>query len=172
MAPVTRPADHSSGNYGGGTAVPYIPLSDPDTRLTGNGVNGDASIGMLVRDASAHMSTLVRAEVELAKAEVVGEVKKGIVGSAFFIVAATVLLYSTFFVFFTLAEALSEPFWRWAAFLIVLLLMWATAGIFAFLGYRKVKKIKAPERTIGSMKETAATLKRKPSAEHDQLTSG
>lgn len=45
------------------------------------------------------MSTLVRAEVALAKAEVTGEVKKGVQGSVFFIIALTVLLFSTFFFF-------------------------------------------------------------------------
>lgn len=167
MAPVTRPAHEPNGNDGA-TAVPYIPLSDPDLKLGGN---GDASIGTLVRDASAHMSTLVRAEVELAKAEVVGEIKKGVVGSAFFIVAAVVALYSSFFFFFFLGELLSEWLWRWAAFGIVFTLMVLAAALCGFLGWRKVKKIKAPERTIDSFKETAAALKRKPETnEVEQLT--
>ena len=34
-----------------------------------------------------------------------------------------------------------------------------TTLAFVFLGYRKVKKLKAPERTISSLKETAAALK-------------
>ncbi|WP_280506673.1 phage holin family protein, partial [Nocardia farcinica] len=41
--------------------------------------------GGLVRYAAEQMSTLVRSEVELAKAVVTGEIKKGLQGSVFFI---------------------------------------------------------------------------------------
>ncbi|MQA63042.1 MAG: phage holin family protein [Actinophytocola sp.] len=159
---VTRPEDQFKDNDGG-ASVPYIPLTDDDKALTGNGAGGDQSIGSLVRDASQHLSTLVRAEVELAKTEVVGEVKKGVKGSIFFIVALVIALYSSFFLFFALAELLADvglP--RSAAFGIVFGLMLLAAALFGFLGWRKVRKIKAPERTIASVKETSATFKRKP----------
>ena len=52
------------------------------------------------------MSTLVRAEVELARAEITRDVKKGLTGSVFFILALVVLFYSTFFFFFFVAELL------------------------------------------------------------------
>ena len=48
----------------------------------------------------------MRAEVELAKAEVTAEVRKGVTGSVFFTVAAVIGLFSLFFLFFTLAELL------------------------------------------------------------------
>ena len=80
--------------------VTSIPLADP------NAVPPNASIGELVRDATAQVSTLVRAEVELAKAEITRDVKKGLTGSVYFIIALVVLLYSTFFMFFFLAELL------------------------------------------------------------------
>lgn len=70
--------------------VTSIPLTDANP-------NGSATFGSLVRDATEQMSTLVRAEVELAKAEVTGEIKKGLQGSVYFILALTVLLFSTFF---------------------------------------------------------------------------
>ena len=82
--------------------LPSIPLSpEPVT------APADQSIGGLVREATAQMSTLVRAEVELAKTEVTAEVRKGVQGSVFFIVALTILLFSLFFLFFTLAELLA-----------------------------------------------------------------
>ncbi|MGH3952189.1 MAG: phage holin family protein [Pseudonocardiaceae bacterium] len=166
---MTRP-EHSSNDRDSVGAMPYIPLSEDHL---GNGAsNGDQSVGTLVREASQHMSTLVRAEVELAKAEVVGEVKKGVTGSVFFIIAGVVALYSTFFFFFALAELLADlGLYRSAAYGIVFGLMVLGAAVSGFLGYRKVKKIKAPERTIGSVKETAAALKRKPAEQDaDQLT--
>jgi hypothetical protein len=127
--------------------VSSIPLTDVDARTP-----SEASIGALVRDATAQVSTLVRAEVELAKAEVTGEVKKGLQGSVFFILAFTVLLFSSFFFFFFLAELLSQWLDRWAAFLIVFLIMVLTTALLGLLGYMRVRKLRAPEKTIESLK--------------------
>ena len=133
-------------------SVTSIPLVDPSA------VPPDPSIGELVRDATAQMSTLVRAEVELAKSEITRDVKKGLTGSVFFILALVVLLYSTFFMFFFLAELLDTWLWRWAAFLIVFILMLVVTAVFALLGYRKVRRIKGPQDTIASVRETTAAL--------------
>lgn len=157
MRPVSSPKHELNDNDGAGP-VPYIPLSRDDA------TDGE-SIGSLVKDATQHVSTLVRAEVELAKTELVGEAKKGIKGSVFFIIALVVALYSSFFLFFFLGELLSEWLWRWAAFGIVFLLMVVVAGVFGLLGYRKMKKLRAPERTIGSVKDTAAAFKPQKPAE-------
>ncbi|WP_069165593.1 phage holin family protein [Nocardia altamirensis] len=134
-----------------GRTVTSIPLSDANPA-------GSASIGSLVRDATEQMSTLVRAEVALAKAEVTGEIKKGLQGSVYFILALTVLLFSTFFFFFFLGELLDVWLARWAAFLIVFGLMILATALLAFLGYLRVKKLRAPEKTIDSLKATAAVL--------------
>lgn len=166
MAPVSSPK-HLRNDPGGMGAVPYLPLSPDD----GHGV-GEQSIGRLVSDATQHLSTLVRAEVELAKSEVVGEAKKAVKGAIYFVIALVIALYSSFFFFFFLGELLSEWLQRWAAFGIVFLLMLAFAGVAGFLGYRKVKKVKAPERTIGSFKDTAAALKPGRHTERDLPSTG
>ena len=133
--------------------VSSIPLTDVDARTP-----GEATIGALVKDATAQVSTLVRAEVELAKAEVTGEVKKGLQGSVFFILAFTVLLFSSFFFFFFLAEMLDTWVPRWLAFLIVFLIMVVTTAILALLGYLRVRKLRAPEKTIESLKQAKNCL--------------
>ena len=129
-----------------------IPLVDP------HAMPANPSIGDLVKDATTQVSTLVRAEVELAKAEITRDVKKGLTGSVFFILALVVLLYSTFFMFFFLAELLDTWLWRWAAFLIVFVLMLVVTAVFALLGYLKVRRIRGPQQTIESVKETTAAL--------------
>ncbi len=134
------------------SSVTSIPLVDPSA------LPSNPSIGDLVRDATSQMSTLVRAEVELAKAEVTRDVKKGLTGSVYFILALVVLLYSTFFMFFFLAELLDTWLWRWASFLIVFVLMLVVTGVFALLGYLKVRRIRGPQETIASVKETTAAL--------------
>ncbi|MGZ4587651.1 MAG: phage holin family protein [Mycobacteriaceae bacterium] len=135
--------------------VASIPLTDLKDHSAGNG-----SIGSLVRDATEQISTLLRAEVELAKTEVTGEVKKGVRGSVFFIAALTVALFSAFFLFFTLAEVIDIWLPRWAAFGIVFLAMLLVAAMFAFLGYQKVRKIRKPEKSIDAMKDNAKLVNR------------
>lgn len=133
--------------------VTAVPLSDVDTHAP-----GQASIGTLVQSASAQVSSLVRAEVELAKAELAGEAKKAGVGAGFFAVAGVVALYSSFFLFFFLAELLAEWLPRWAAFLIVFVVMLVTAGVAAFMGLQKVKKVGKPEKTIQSVQELKTVI--------------
>lgn len=137
------------------TTVASIPLTDVDAHAPGT-----ASIGTLVKDATAQVSTLVRAEVALARAEVTGEVKKAVLGGIFFIVAAVIGLYSTFFLFFAAVEALDLVLYRWLAFLVVFLVMVLIAGAAALLGLRKVKKVQKPEKTIDAVKDNAKVLPR------------
>lgn len=132
--------------------VTSIPLVDP------HAPKPDPSIGDLVKDATAQVSTLVRAEVALAKAEITRDVKKGLTGSIFFIAALVVLFYSTFFFFFFVAELLDTWLYRWAAFLIVFGIMVLTTVALALFGFLKVRRIRGPRQTIESVKETREAL--------------
>ena len=132
--------------------VTSIPLVDP------HAVPANASIGDLVKDATAQVSTLVRAEVELARSEITRDVKKGLTGSVFFILALVVLFYSTFFFFFFVAELLDTWLWRWVAFLIVFAVMVLVTAVLALLGYLKVRRIRGPQQTIESVKETRSAF--------------
>jgi MFS family permease len=143
---------HADGNDGVPRTLTTIPLTDPHARPV------DPSIGALVKDATAQMSTLVRAEVELARAEITRDVKKGLTGSVFFISALVVLFYSTFFFFFFLAELLDTWLWRWAAFLIVFGIMVVVTVALALFGYLKVRRIRGPRQTIESVKETRSAF--------------
>jgi hypothetical protein len=153
MTPVTSAKHTANGNAAGLPTVPAIPLTEDLA------VPADQSIGALVRDATAHMSVLVRAEVELARAEIAKEIKNGIKGSVFFIAALTILLFSSFFFFFFLADLLDIWIPRSLASGLVFLIMLVSAVGLAYLGYRKVRRIRGPRRTISTMKETAAVLR-------------
>jgi Putative Actinobacterial Holin-X, holin superfamily III len=124
-----------------------IPLADPHAGPA------EPSIGDLIKDATAQMSTLVRAEVELARAEITRDVKKGVTGSVYFISALVVLFYSTFFFFFFLAELLNNWLWPWASYLIVFGIMLVFGALLALLGFLKVRRIRGPRQTIESVKE-------------------
>jgi hypothetical protein len=145
---------HSSGGTQVPPVLPSIPLSSEVTAY------GDVSIGSLVGEASRQVSILIKGELELARAELTAEVKKGVQGSVFFLAALSVLLFSLFFFFFFLASLLNIWLQPWASYLIVFVIMAVSAGLLAFLGFLRVKKIRAPERTISSVKDTAAKLRR------------
>lgn len=156
MAHVTSAHDNS-GNGAGLPRVPSIPLSDETS-----GAAGEQSIGNLVKDATQHLSTLIRAEIELARSEVTKEVKKGLTGSLFFIIALAIFLPFIPFGLITLALGFNDMFdWEnhpWLGFLCVFGLIIVLTVLFVFMGVRKVRSVRAPKRTIETVKDTAAVL--------------
>ncbi|MGH4009517.1 MAG: phage holin family protein [Pseudonocardiaceae bacterium] len=164
MSPVTSRQPPSHGRHARPdlpSGVRSLPLSPDSPRH-----HADASLGELVREAATHFSTLFRAEVELAKAEVTAEVRKGVKGSIFFIVALAILIFSLFFLFIAVAQVLAVWLPQWAAFSIVFCLMLAVAAIFGLLGWRRVRSIRKPERTISTVRDTGAVLTRRRAYQH------
>jgi hypothetical protein len=116
----------------------------------------EPSVGELVRVASEQISLLIRAEFELAKAELSATAKRAGMGAGFISVAGAILLLSLPFLFVAAAEvlvALGLP--RWSAYLIVWGLFMISAALLALIGIRLVRRLRKPERTIEAVKETA-----------------
>jgi MFS family permease len=123
------------------------------------------SVGELVRQASEHVSTLVRAEVELAKAELSDTVKRGGIGGGLLAAAGVIGLFSVPFLFVVLAEVLvAIGLWRWMSYLIVWVLFLVVAGVLALIGRAQLKKVRKPERTLETVKDTAAWARHPTSA--------
>jgi hypothetical protein len=121
----------------------------------------EPSLGQLVSDASAALSTLIHSEIELAKLELRSSVKNAGTGAGLFAAAAVVLVFSLTFGFFALAEGIAAAgLDRWLAFLVVFGLQLVAVGLFVYIGVRKVKRIKAPERTLKTTRETVDFLKK------------
>lgn len=143
-------------------AVPSLPLSPepaPEPSQT--------SLGELVREATTHLSTLLRSEVELAKAELTAEVRKGVKGSIMFIVALAILIFSLVFLFIALGEVIDIWLPRWASFSIVFGVMVLSAAGFALLGWRRVRSLHKPERTITTVRESSEVFTHlRPNHEH------
>lgn len=122
---------------------------------------GEPSIGQLVSDATTHLSNLVHSEIELAKLELRSTVKNAGTGAGLFGAAAVVLIFSLTFGFFALAEGIAAlGLDRWLAFLIVFALQLIFVGLCVYIGVKKVKRVKAPTRTIKSTRETVDYLKK------------
>jgi hypothetical protein len=124
------------------------------------GPEAEEPIGQLVADVSQSLSTLLHSEIELAKLELKVSVKNAGVGVGFFGAALVLLVFSLTFGLIALAEGLNAlGLYRWLSYLIVFLLLLAVVGVCVWLGVKKVKKVKAPERTIATSKDTVAYLK-------------
>lgn len=147
-------AHRTNGSGDGLPPVASIPLTDDDPARSATG----ESIGALVRDATTHLSTLIRAEVELARSEITAEVKQGLRGSIYFVIALTMVVLLMPFLLTTIALAIAIALPMWAGFGIVFLGMFAVAVLFAILGWRRVRRLRGPRRTISSVRDTAAAL--------------
>lgn len=117
------------------------------------------SLGQLVASATAEMSALVHDEIALAKAELRQDVKRVGIGSGAIVGAATLALFAL--PMFSMAAAYGIHALglglAWS-FLIVggaYVVIAAILGVFAVAKFKKVKK---PERSIASAKQTAAVL--------------
>jgi hypothetical protein len=148
---VSAETDHGSVGSGARGAAP-----------AGDGVRpspatpAEPSVGELVRDASEQLSALMRAEFELAKAELSATVKRAGVGAGFIVVAVGVILLGVPFLLVAFAEglvALGLP--RWSAYLIVGGLFIVMAVVLALVGVQLVRRLRKPERTIETVKQTA-----------------
>jgi uncharacterized membrane protein YqjE len=132
------------------------------TPLTGRPVGpAEPSVGMLAKSAMADMSTLIRSEIELAKAEVGTSVKRGGIGAASFAAAGVLAAFAAIFFFVALAEFIT---WlglvRWVSYLIVFAFLLLLAGVAGLVGYRQVKKIKKPEKTLETLSDLPDVMRR------------
>ncbi len=121
----------------------------------------DESLGGLVKQLSTQMSTLVREEIALARAEMVEKAGGAGLAVAMLIAAALlgVLAAGVLSACFVLAIALALP--GWLAALIVGVAYLLFAGILVMAGVRKVKRTGAPipEQTIETVKEDVSWAK-------------
>jgi Putative Actinobacterial Holin-X, holin superfamily III len=137
--------------------------TSPAVRATGT---EEPSVGTLVQSAMADVSTLVRSEIELAKAEVGKSAKKAGIGAGAFGAAGVVLAFSGFFFGIAFAEFLT---WlgleRWISYLIVWFLLVVLAALAALFGRRTIRKIEKPERTLETLSDLPDVLHREAPGE-------
>jgi len=148
---------------GGATAATTGSASPARTSTSASGVadvgGHEPSIGRLVADASRDVSTLVHSEIALAKAEIKVSVKAGGLGIALFAAAGFVLMLGVIMLSVAIAYFIHMTGLDLAwCYLIVFALYALVAGIIAFVGYRKVRSVRAPERAIHQAQETKDTL--------------
>jgi hypothetical protein len=132
------------------------------TKDLGPDVSEEPTIGRLVAETTKDLSTLVRDEIQLAKTELKVSLKlsgaaAGLFAAAVFLVLLAVVMISIAFGYaLTNIEGIGPAL----AFLIVFGVYVLIALILAFIGYRKIKKVRAPEQAIAAVKSNKQILKR------------
>jgi hypothetical protein len=120
----------------------------------------DVSIGQLVSDVSRDLSTLMRQEIELAKAELKAEASKagkgaGMLGGAGFS-GYMVMLFLSFALWWGLENVMDAG---WAALIVAG--VWAVIGAVLYvLGRSRLRDVNPkPERTVETVREVPSALK-------------
>lgn len=120
----------------------------------------ETSVGQLLGEVTRDLSTLMRQEVELAKAELKQEAAKagkaaGMMGAAGF-AGYMVLLFASISLWWGLSNVMDQG---WAALIVTV--VWAVIGAVLFTtGRAKLKSVDPkPERTVETIKEVPGALK-------------
>jgi uncharacterized membrane protein YqjE len=127
----------------------------------------DESVGELLKQLSQETTTLVRQELELAKAELGEKGKKAGVGAGLLGGAGVVGLLAAGALTAAIIALLDKGMALWVAALIVAVVYGAIAGVLALRGRDKVQEATppVPEQTVETLKEDAEWAKtRKQSA--------
>ncbi|MDP9443704.1 MAG: phage holin family protein [Actinomycetota bacterium] len=134
----------------------------------------EPTVGRLAVEASRDLSALIRYEIALAKSELRVSVKAGGLGlgllavAALFGLLALVLLSFAFVYFVDLIPGVNLP----VSFLIVFAVYLVIAAVLALLGQRKVKQVRAPERTITQAQRSKEILPGKGPARTSEIRAG
>ena len=109
----------------------------------------------LLKDLSAQTTTLVRQEIELAKAELSEKGKQAGIGAGMFGGAGLLGLYGVGALVACAMLALSTAVAGWLAALIVAVVLFAVAGVLALLGKSRTSRAlpPVPEQTVETVKE-------------------
>jgi hypothetical protein len=133
--------------------------ADGQTQTSRPDVSGQ-SVGELIGEVTTDLTTLMRKELELAKAEIKQEVTTagkaaGMLGAAGF-AGYMVALFLSITLWWALANVMDQA---WAA-LIVAVLWGVIAAVLTVVGRNKLRSVNpTPERTVQTLKEVPDALK-------------
>ena len=125
----------------------------------------ERSVGSLISEVTSDLSTLMRQELDLAKAEMKEEAAKtgkaaGMLGGAGF-AGYMVALFLSLALWAALANGMDEG---WAALIVAAI--WAIVGAVLYVtGRKKLREVQPkPERTVDTLKEVPDALKGRTNA--------
>lgn len=139
-------------NARAGSSMPGITPTEPPR---------DPSVGELVGKMSTQVTTLVKGEIALAKAQASEKIAKISKGGILLAVAGVLALYGLGLTFLTIIWGINEALPLWLSALIVTVAVFLVVGILALVGIKILNKHKqftvAPQE---GLKEDVAALKK------------
>lgn len=131
-----------------------------------------ADIDATLKEITADIRTIVRGEIELAKAEVVPGAKKAGLGVGLFAGAGVVAILAVNVLFLCLGFVYTNLFWGnmtppaafGLGFLCAAVTYLIIAAILALIGFLNVKKLRKPTAAIAQAEQTAGALEYATSA--------
>ena len=121
----------------------------------------DRPVGELIQQLSQQTATLVRQELQLAQVEMKEKGKRFGLGAGLFGGAGVVALYGVGALIATIILVLATFLEAWLAALIVTVVLFAAAGVFALVGKKQVEEATPPkpEQAIESTKRDVDEVK-------------
>lgn len=121
----------------------------------------ERTLGELLADASADLSSIMRSEIELAKIEVKSDVSKAGKGAGMFAGAAVLGLFGFGLLLLAAAWGLAAAGLPvWAGMLIVAVLLFVVAAVLALIGKKSIDKVQGkPVKTIENAQLTVQAVK-------------
>jgi Putative Actinobacterial Holin-X, holin superfamily III len=130
------------------------PVAVPST------VQMERTLGQLVADASRDLSTIVRSEVALAKAELKKDMSAGVAGAALLLAAGVLAFLALILLLIAAAFGLvAAGLDAWLAFLIVAAVLLLVTAVLALVGKSRLSRVGPPQRTVRTSKQTVEALK-------------
>lgn len=130
-----------------------------DDLFRGDGYDNHKSAGTLMKEVTEDMSTLIRKEIELAKAELGESISAKVKGMVIIAIVATLGFFSLIFVLFAIRDLLALVLPTWAADFGTAAILIAIGVLGALVAKRKLSTPISAELTKLSVKEDVETLK-------------
>lgn len=130
-----------------------------DDLFKGDGFSDQKSAGTLMKEVTEDISTLIRKEIELAKAELGESVSAKVKGMVIIAIAAFLGFFALIFVLLAVRDLLDLVLPIWAADFGTAAISIAVGALGALIAKRKLSTPISAELTKLSVKEDVATLK-------------
>lgn len=132
----------------------------PSTTPQGTPAAERPSVGRLVAQLSEQVARLVRAEIDLARTELVARAKQAGIGAGLLAGAGLLSLYALAALLAAAVLGLAVVVPVWLAALIVGVVLLVVAGVLALVGRRSLARglPPTPQRAIDNVKQDVATL--------------
>ena len=130
-----------------------------DDLFRGNGQTAEKSAGTLMKEVTEDLSTLIRKEIELAKAELGESISAKVKGVAIIAIAAVLGFFALIFILLAIRDGFSEFIPEWAADFATAAVLIAIGALGTLVAKKKLSTPISTELTKLSVREDVETLK-------------